>query len=137
MEIDQIAGNEDRVFRESYCGYSQIESADAEFAFLELDRDRDGFIIEIDNGDFTVVEHMLTEVCVGLNKLKVRAGVQFKEDLSRVRKGHGDENLSRLRRIALNALQMEDAESGNIRAKRLRAGWDHDYLLKLLIFLQR
>ena len=71
------------------------------------------------------------------NPLHWTLDVQFKEDQSRVRKGHGDENLSRLRRIALNALQMEDTESGNIRAKRLRAGWDHDYLLKLLIFLQR
>lgn len=58
--------------------------------------------------------------------------VQFDEDQSRVRKGHGAENLSRLRRIALNKLQMEISRKRSIRAKRLKAGWDHDYLLQVL-----
>jgi predicted transposase YbfD/YdcC len=58
--------------------------------------------------------------------------VQFDEDQSRVRKGHGAENLSRLRRIALNKLQAETSRKRSIRAKRLRAGWDHDYLLEIL-----
>jgi predicted transposase YbfD/YdcC len=58
--------------------------------------------------------------------------VAFKEDCSRVRIGHGAENLSRLRRIALNMLQRETTRRISIRAKRLRAGWDHDYLLTIL-----
>jgi predicted transposase YbfD/YdcC len=58
--------------------------------------------------------------------------VVFREDGSRVRKGHGAENLSRLRRIALNMLQRETSRKRSIRAKRLKAGWDHDYLLTLL-----
>lgn len=58
--------------------------------------------------------------------------VQFDEDQSRVRKGYGAENLSRLRRIALNKLQLETSKKRSIRAKRLKAGWDHDYLLQIL-----
>jgi predicted transposase YbfD/YdcC len=58
--------------------------------------------------------------------------VVFNEDQSRVRKGYGDENLSRLRRVALNKLQLETSRKRSIRAKRLRAGWDHDYLLQIL-----
>ena len=58
--------------------------------------------------------------------------VQFDEDQSRVRTGYGAENLSRLRRIALNKLQAETSQKRSIRAKRLRAGWDHDYLLQIL-----
>ena len=45
---------------------------------------------------------------------------------------HGPENLSRLRRIALNLLQQETTRKRGIKIKRLRAGWDHDYLLKVL-----
>jgi predicted transposase YbfD/YdcC len=66
------------------------------------------------------------------NPLHWTLDVTFKEDQSRVRKGHGAENLSRLRRIALNKLQLETSGKRSIRAKRLRAGWDHDYLLKVL-----
>ena len=61
-----------------------------------------------------------------------RLDVTFDEDASRVRMGHAAENLSRLRRIALNMLQRETTRKIFIRAKRLRAGWDHDYLLHIL-----
>jgi hypothetical protein len=50
----------------------------------------------------------------------------------RVRTGHGAQNLSRLRRIALNLLKREPTEKASIANKRLLAGWDHDYLLRLL-----
>lgn len=56
----------------------------------------------------------------------------FREDESRVRKGHGAENLSRLRQIALNLLKQDKTKKIGIKNKRLRAGWDEDYLLHLL-----
>jgi len=49
-----------------------------------------------------------------------------------IRKGHGAENVSRLRRIALNLLQRDTTRKVGIKTKRLIAGWDHDYLLGLL-----
>lgn len=66
------------------------------------------------------------------NGLHWQLDVSFAEDQCRVREGHAAENLSRLRRIALNLLQQEKTRKVGIATKRLRAGWDHDYLLKVL-----
>jgi len=58
--------------------------------------------------------------------------IAFREDDSRVRKGHGAQNLSILRRIALNLLKHEPTAKSGVKARRLRAGWDNAYLLKVL-----
>jgi predicted transposase YbfD/YdcC len=66
------------------------------------------------------------------NRLHWVLDVSFAEDQARQRKGHGAENFSRLRRIALNLLRRETTKKRGIKGKRLNAAWDHDYLLKLL-----
>ena len=66
------------------------------------------------------------------NKLHWVLDVAFREDESRIRKGDGAENFSVLRRIALNLLKKEKSEKTGIETKRLRAGWDDDYLMKVL-----
>lgn len=66
------------------------------------------------------------------NSLHWSLDVSFGEDNSRVRKGHGAENLSRLRRITLNLLKKEKTVKVGIKGKRLKAGWDEKYLLKVL-----
>ena len=58
--------------------------------------------------------------------------VSFGEDDSRVRKGNGAENLAALRRMALNMLKRENTLRVGIAAKRKKAGWDTQYLLKVL-----
>ena len=58
--------------------------------------------------------------------------IAFREDESRVRKGNGAENLATLRRMALNLLKHETTSQGGVAARRKRAGWDEDYLLKVL-----
>lgn len=58
--------------------------------------------------------------------------VSFDEDRRRIRKGHAAENFSRLSRIALNLLKRESTNKHGIKTKRLRCGWDHDYLLTVL-----
>jgi len=66
------------------------------------------------------------------NRLHWSLDVQFREDESRIRQGHASENYSRLNRIALNLLKQQTSHKVGIQTKRLRAGWDHDYLLKVL-----
>jgi len=66
------------------------------------------------------------------NKLHWVLDVAFGEDLSRKRAGHAAQNFSLLNRIALNLLQQDKSSQRGIKGKRLKAGWDHAYLLKLL-----
>ena len=66
------------------------------------------------------------------NKLHWILDLAFREDESRVRKGNGPETFAVLRHIALNLLRREDTAKISIRAKRKKAGWDNDYLLKVL-----
>ena len=58
--------------------------------------------------------------------------IAFREDESRVRKGHGPENLATMRHMALNLIRRDTTSKGGVKARRLRAGWDEDYLLKVL-----
>lgn len=58
--------------------------------------------------------------------------VAFGEDNSRVRVGNSAENFSILRRMALNMLKSETTLKVGVAAKRKRAGWDGEYLLKVL-----
>ncbi len=66
------------------------------------------------------------------NSLHWVLDIAFREDESRVRKGHGPENLATMRHMALNLLRRETSSKGGVKARRLRAGWDETYLLKVL-----
>ena len=54
--------------------------------------------------------------------------VAFREDESRIRKGHAPQNMAVLRHLALNLLKQESSINVGIAAKRKIAGWDNDYL---------
>jgi len=57
--------------------------------------------------------------------------VGFGEDASRIRKGDAPENVSVLRRIAMNLVR-QDSRPGSLRQKRKRAGWDDQYRQEIL-----
>lgn len=65
------------------------------------------------------------------NSLHHVLDVSFNEDQSRVRKGHGPENLSRLRRLTANLLQ-RNAKKKSIRKQRKICGWSEQYLFDTL-----
>lgn len=66
------------------------------------------------------------------NSLHWVLDVSFREDESRIRKDNAPENFAVLRHIALNMIKRETSSRKSIKSKRLRAGWDNDYLLKIL-----
>ena len=66
------------------------------------------------------------------NGLHWTLDIAFNEDRSRVRKDHAPANLAVLRHMAVNLLKQETSAKGGIKAKRLQAGWNEDYLIKVL-----
>lgn len=76
------------------------------------------------------------------NKLHWCLDVTFREDESRVRKDHAPQNLSRMRRWAMNLVRHLPAlghdpnkppKKVSMKIKRLMCSWDPDYMLKALI----
>lgn len=53
------------------------------------------------------------------------------EDRKRNWKDHGPENISLLRRLALNLAKLEGSK-GSIKGKLKQAGWNDDFLTRLL-----
>ena len=58
--------------------------------------------------------------------------VAMAEDSNRTRKGESTQNLALMRTLALNLLRRETSVQAGFAAKEQRAGWDHNYLLKIL-----
>lgn len=65
------------------------------------------------------------------NSLHWVLDVQFKEDLSRLRKGHGAKNMAVVRHFALNILRSAK-DKRSIKTRRKRASWNENYLRALL-----
>lgn len=66
------------------------------------------------------------------NSLHWVLDIGFREDECRLRKDHGAHNFAIIRHIALNLLKQDQRLKVGIKNKRLRAGWDQDYLLSVL-----
>jgi predicted transposase YbfD/YdcC len=65
------------------------------------------------------------------NQLHWRLDMTFREDESRLNRGHGAENFSRLRRIVINKLRAVQGEM-SLKTTRYRCSIDRDFLLKAL-----
>jgi predicted transposase YbfD/YdcC len=69
------------------------------------------------------------------NNLHWTLDVALGEDAARNRAGHGAQNLSLLRKLALNIIKADD-EKGSLKGKLKRAGWDDAFLTKLLAHMR-
>jgi len=65
------------------------------------------------------------------NNLHWVLDVTFKEDLSRLRKGHGAHNMALVRHFALNLVRLVN-DKRSLKRRRKRAAWDDDYLALVL-----
>jgi predicted transposase YbfD/YdcC len=66
------------------------------------------------------------------NSLHWILDVSFREDDSRLRKDHGPENLALIRRLAASLLKRETTVKAGVACKRKKAGWNDNYLLRVL-----
>jgi predicted transposase YbfD/YdcC len=67
------------------------------------------------------------------NSLHWVLDVSFREDESRKREGYSAQNFSMINRIALNLIKKEQSKKRSVKGKKLDAGWNNEYLLKILI----
>jgi len=66
------------------------------------------------------------------NSLHWVLDVTFNEDHQRKRNGMAAQNFAIVQKIVLNLLKTENSQKASLKNKRLKAGWDNDFLLKLL-----
>ena len=66
------------------------------------------------------------------NSLHWVLDMSFREDQSRIRAGNAAENFSIIRRLALNLIKQEKSLKRGVKGKRLLAGWDDNYFLKII-----
>jgi len=97
----------------------------------EIGNDTRYYITSLENGPERILEAVRSHWGVE-NSHHWVLDVAFREDESRIRKGYAAENFSVLRNIAANLLRSEMSSKRGIKGKRLKAGWDNDYLVKVL-----
>src|ERR1700722_5340391 len=72
----------------------------------------------------------------GVESMHWLLDVEFKDDLSRYRTGHGAKNMAIVRRFALGLVRANKAK-GSVKTRRKSAGWNPDFLLQILQIKER
>lgn len=83
-------------------------------------------------GDVKTFAHAVRSHWHVENKLHYVLDVVFREDYSRARIGYVSQNFALIRQMAINLLKRYDAPKLSLTSKRLKAGWDNDFLLKII-----
>ena len=97
----------------------------------EVQRNTVYFISSL-TGSAEQLEHAIRSHWEVENSLHWRLDIAFREDQSRARIGYAAENFAVIRHIALNLLKADKTLKLGVKSKRLAAGWDDAYLLKIL-----
>jgi predicted transposase YbfD/YdcC len=90
------------------------------------------FISSLDAKDPKRLERVVRAHWAIENNLHWVLDIAFDEDSNRTRKGHSAANLAVIRHIALNLIKAEKTSKVGVKIKRLKAGWDNDYLLRVI-----
>jgi predicted transposase YbfD/YdcC len=69
----------------------------------------------------------------GVESMHWLLDVEFNDDLSRYRTGHGAKNMAIVRRFALGLVRANKAK-GSVKTRRKSASWDPEFLLQILQF---
>ena len=91
------------------------------------------FISSLDGSDLQKLGRAVRSHWAVENNLHWVLDVAFDEDSNRTRSGHSAANLAVIRHIALNLIKNEKSSKVGIKTKRAKAGWDNNYLLKILM----
>lgn len=83
------------------------------------------------NGNASFINRAIRKHWHVENKLHWILDVIFNEDYSRVRTGNGAQNLSTVRKIAMNKIKSDTSVKDSFKSKREKAGWNDDYALKI------
>ena len=67
----------------------------------------------------------------GVESMHWLLDVEFKDDLSRYRTGHGAKNMAAVRRFALGLVRANKSK-GSVKTRRKKAGWNPTFLLEIL-----
>lgn len=67
----------------------------------------------------------------GVESMHWLLDVEFKDDLSRYRTGHGAKNMAVVRRFALGLVRANKSK-GSVKTRRKKAGWNTNFLLEIL-----
>jgi predicted transposase YbfD/YdcC len=119
--------------REEWPGLSSLVAVESQRSIGDkISTERRYFISSLSGVGAETIGRMIRSHWGVENKLHWGLDVSFSEDNCRIRKDFGAENFSRLRRIALNLLKQEKTAKCGIKAKQHKAGWDEQYMLKVL-----
>lgn len=67
----------------------------------------------------------------GVESMHWLLDVEFKDDLSRYREGHGAKNMATIRRFALGLVRANKSK-GSVKSRRKAAGWSSEFLFEIL-----
>lgn len=98
----------------------------------EIKRECRFFITSLSQGDVKLFAKAVRHHWHIENQLHWCLDIAFREDECRIREGHAAENLAVLRHIALNLLKQDSSVKLGIKSKRKLAGWDNNYLFRLI-----
>ena len=119
--------------RHNWCGLQSIIAVTAKREIGDkVTEETRYFISSLDANNPQRLERVVRAHWSIENNLHLALDKAFDEDSNRTPKRHSAENLAVIRHIALNLIKAEKTSKVGIKIKRLKAGWDNDYLLRIL-----